>query len=129
MLPSLSGTWKRTFTTVPSDGSEGVSISIPPAEMLRATASSPAKPSPLKVMEATPAQRAGLHDDDVVLAIDGQHVATPTELVSRVQEKGVGETVKLALRRAGKELSATMSLEARPDELALLRQHLVGKKA
>jgi thiol-disulfide isomerase/thioredoxin len=82
-----------------------------------------------KVIEHTPGERAGLAAGDEVIAIDGHKVQKPGELVEFVLEKGVGEKVALTYLRGGKQLSATMALEPRPDELELLRSRLVGKKA
>jgi thiol-disulfide isomerase/thioredoxin len=80
-----------------------------------------------EVMSGAPAERAGLHAGDEILSIDGVRVSTAAELIDRVGEKGIGETVKLALRRGGKETSAVLKLEARPEELEIIRTNLVGK--
>jgi peroxiredoxin len=82
-----------------------------------------------EVIDGTPAQRAGLRTGDEVVAIDGVAVAAAGDLIARVRDKGVGAKVTLALLRAGKAESITLALEARPDEVALLREHLVGKPA
>src|SRR5687768_6257637 len=77
-----------------------------------------------EVMERTPAARAGLRKADVVVSIDGQAVQKPAELISVVQGKGVGAKVALRVLRDGKEQTITLALEARPDELKLLRDRL-----
>jgi len=82
-----------------------------------------------QVIEGTPAARAGLLAGDEVKTIDGVAVAKPAELIERVQDKGVGEKVTLTVLRDGKTVSATMALEPRPDEVQLLRDHLLGKPA
>jgi thiol-disulfide isomerase/thioredoxin len=82
-----------------------------------------------QVIENTPAERAGLKADDEIRALDGKPVAQPTELIGLIQEKGVGEKVTLLVSRAGKALTLTMALEARPDEVQLLKTHLLGKPA
>jgi len=82
-----------------------------------------------QVIEDTPAARAGLKDGDEVRAIDGHAVAQPAELIERVQEKGVGEKVTLSLVRGDKPMTVTLALENRPDEVKLLRDHLLGKPA
>ncbi len=81
------------------------------------------------LIENAPGQRAGLLPGDQVLAIDGAPVKVGQELVERVAEKGVGQTVTLTVLRAGKRFEVKLALEARPDQLQLLRDHLVGKKA
>ena len=82
-----------------------------------------------QVLDGTPAQRAGLKAGDVVVTIDGVAVAKPGELSERVQQKGVGSQVVLGLVRGGRSETVTLALEGRPDEIQLLREHLVGKPA
>jgi peroxiredoxin len=82
-----------------------------------------------QAVEGTPAARAGIAAGDEVVAIDGAAVADPTELIAKIGERGVGQTVKLTVARGGKERTLDLALEARPDELALLRDRLLGKKA
>ncbi len=82
-----------------------------------------------QVLEETPAARAGLQAADEVLTIDGNAVKLPQDLISKVQEKGVGEKVTLVLDRAGKSVTITLALEAKPDEVAFMRSRLVDKSA
>jgi cytochrome c biogenesis protein CcmG, thiol:disulfide interchange protein DsbE len=82
-----------------------------------------------RVIDGTPAARAGLRSGDAVLALDGLSIDTATELISRIQEKGIGQRVTLTVARGGKTLRFDLALEARPDQLELLRSHLVGRKA
>jgi peroxiredoxin len=77
----------------------------------------------------TPAARAGLQAGDQVMSVDGVRVMKPQELVGTVQKKGVGESVSLIVLRGEKSLLFTLKLEPRPDELAFLRDQLVGKPA
>ncbi len=80
-----------------------------------------------EVVAGAPGERAGLRAGDEILSIDGVRVSTAAELIDRVGEKGIGETAKLTLRRAGKEVDIALALEARPEELEILRTSLVGK--
>lgn len=82
-----------------------------------------------QVIENTPGARAGLAVGDEVLAIDGTAVGEATELIRRVRAKGVGTKVTLTVLRGAKTMKVTLALEARPDQLELLRSHLVGKPA
>jgi thiol-disulfide isomerase/thioredoxin len=82
-----------------------------------------------QVLEATPAQRAGIQVGDQVVAIDGAAVARPEDLIGRVQQKGVGAKVALGVWRGGKVQTVSLALEARPDEVQLLREHLIGHPA
>src|SRR4051794_1901830 len=79
-----------------------------------------------QVIEDTPALRAGLLGGDEVLSIDGEKVTTTAGLINRIQARGVGAKVKLQVQRGDKELTIELPLEARPDELSLLRAQLVG---
>jgi thiol-disulfide isomerase/thioredoxin len=82
-----------------------------------------------QVMDETPAARAGLKTGDEIATIDGAKVMQPVDLVERVQEKGVGEKVTLTVLRGAASLTLTLALEARPDEVKLLQDHLLGKPA
>jgi peroxiredoxin len=82
-----------------------------------------------RVLEETPAERAGLQTGDEVLTIDGAAVKLPQDLISKVQDKGVGEKVTLVLDRAGKSVTVTLALEAKPDEVQFMRSRLVDKSA
>lgn len=80
-------------------------------------------------VEGTPAARAGIMAGDEVVAIDGTRVTDPTALIDKIGERGVGQTVTMTVARDGKERAVKLALEARPDEMALLRDRLLGKKA
>jgi thiol-disulfide isomerase/thioredoxin len=81
------------------------------------------------VREETPGAQAGLRAGDEVLAIDGQAVATPQDLINAVAAKGVGTQVVLKVLRVDTTIEVTLKLAPRPDEAELLRRHLVGKAA
>jgi cytochrome c biogenesis protein CcmG/thiol:disulfide interchange protein DsbE len=81
------------------------------------------------VLTGTPAEQAGLKVGDEVLSIDGKGVSVPNALITQVQSSGVGQTVTLAILRNSKTISVSLKLVARPDELKLLRDKLVGKPA
>ena len=82
-----------------------------------------------KVMTRTPAEKAGLKAADEVLALDGAAVKSDAELIEKVQEKGVGQKVALRIWRGDRELTVVLALEARPDQMKLVRDQLVGKAA
>lgn len=81
------------------------------------------------VYKGTPGHKAGLKAGDEVLKIDGATVKAPADLIAKVQDKGVGESVTLSILRAGKTISVKLKLEARPDEVQMVKDHLLGKKA
>lgn len=82
-----------------------------------------------EVYPDTPGQRAGLAKGDEVLSIDAAEVKKPAELQQRVQERGVGEEVTLRVQRGDKVITLKLRLEARPDELKLLRDKLLDRPA
>ncbi len=81
------------------------------------------------VLTGTPAEQAGLKIGDEVLTIDGKSVDAPNALISLVQHSGIGQTVTLEILRGSQKISVSLKLVARPDELKLLRDKLVGKPA
>jgi cytochrome c biogenesis protein CcmG/thiol:disulfide interchange protein DsbE len=82
-----------------------------------------------EVLSGTPAQEAGLMKDDLVQSIDQQNVNSPEAFIKAVQSHGIGTTVTVAFIRAGKPEKKSIKLVARPDQLEMLQQSLVGKLA
>ena len=81
------------------------------------------------VFDGTPGFKAGLKKDDIVVALDGVAVRNQGDLIDRVGKKGVGQTVTLKILREKKEVTITLALEAKPDELKLVRDQLLNKPA
>jgi serine protease Do len=66
-----------------------------------------------------PAARAGLRAGDIVTAVEGQSVKSPTELTRRVAFSRPGEALRLSVLRNGKPLDVTLKAGVRPSEQAL----------
>lgn len=66
------------------------------------------------VTDNSPAQRAGLHPYDVVLAVDGREVWTNEELIRDISGRQPGTTVRLDVLRGGDRESMTVKLTERP---------------
>lgn len=81
------------------------------------------------VVGGSPAEKAGLHDGDRVLRIDGAPVASPGELQRVVAHHAVGDSVAVVVQRAGAEQTIRVTLEARPSPDEQLRMEHVGKFA
>ena len=81
------------------------------------------------VIPGTPAEQAGIQTGDEVLRIDTTSVSEPTQLISAVQNSGIGQQVVVVLQRGKVKITKKLKLEARPDELKLIRDKLVGKPA
>ena len=80
-----------------------------------------------QAIAGTPAQKAGIKAGDIVKKIDTTPMKTTDQLISYIQSKGVGNEVKVELERDKKLITITLKLEARPDELELVRKKLMGK--
>jgi peroxiredoxin len=81
------------------------------------------------VLEGTPGQRAGLHVDDEVLAIDGTAVKVPRELIEVVAHKGIGTKIAVDVVRDGKRMAISLALAVRPEAVDLVKKQLVDRRA
>jgi serine protease Do len=68
-----------------------------------------------------PAQHAGLKAGDIVLAVDGQPVKSPTALTQKVAFSHPGDMLRLDVLRNGKHLDITVRSGVRPSEPTLAR--------
>jgi serine protease Do len=66
------------------------------------------------VTEGSPAAKAGMIDEDVILTIDGEEIEDPTDLVDTVSRRHPGERVDVRIWRQGKERTLTVELGERP---------------
>ncbi len=69
------------------------------------------KISDLAVIPGSPADKAGLQENDIVLEIDGQKVNQKNDLAKLIRNKNVGDTIKLKIWRKGEEKSIEVTLE------------------
>jgi len=113
---------KIVIETIDADGEEGESskkelpwLGVVTAEASEAVASQlgldPGAGLVVSYVAAeSPAAKAGLQKNDVLVKFEGQLLVLPVQLRKLVQMRKVGDTVKLAVYRAGKkeELSATL---------------------
>ena len=67
------------------------------------------------VNEGSPAQKGGLKEEDVVLAIDGEKVNSSTTLTRIIALKRPDATVALQVVRGGKPTEVKVKLGVRPD--------------
>ncbi len=70
----------------------------------------------VQVLDSSPAQKAGLKENDVVIKFDGTSVTSDAELVSLIRNHVPGDTVTLVVNRAGKEMTFTITLGSSTDE-------------
>lgn len=76
----------------------------------------------------TPAERAGFLDGDMIKKIDGNTMKDSKQLISYIQSKGVGNEVIIEFERNTKIINLKLKLEARPDDLDLIKKKLIGIK-
>ena len=67
-----------------------------------------------RVLERTPAERAGLRRGDVILAVNGTAVTTHHELMARVGDLGPGSRATLTVVREGKQIGVAATIARRP---------------
>lgn len=73
-----------------------------------------------EVHSSTPAAKAGIKNQDVILSLNGQKVADPRELTRMVGTLKPGVDAKLKVWRDGAEQDITVELGTRPDDVANL---------
>ncbi len=61
------------------------------------------------VQPGGPAQRAGLNVDDVIVAINGRSMADPGEVVTAIEQQGVGKSVTMTIRRGDTTLDVSLT--------------------
>lgn len=65
-----------------------------------------------------PAEKAGLHDDDVLIEIDGQKVSNNLDVRTELYRKSPGDTVTVKYRRGSETKSAEVKLSGVPESAA-----------
>jgi len=73
------------------------------------------KSTDLAVLPGSPADKAGLLENDIILEIDDKKVDDKTSLARIVAEKNVGDKIKLKVLSKGKEKTLEIKLEAIPE--------------
>ena len=68
-----------------------------------------------QVMEGSPAEKAGIQTDDIVLELQGVAVVGATELMNRIAMQKPGTEVELTILRDGKRKTVAVTLDKRPD--------------
>lgn len=82
-----------------------------------------------EIIDDTPAAHAGLIAGDEILAVAGERVTAPAELIATVGKHRIGEDVRLTVGRAGRVFQTRAVLAVKPSEGEILHRRLVGKPA
>ncbi len=69
-----------------------------------------------EISEGGPADKAGIKHGDVVIAVAGKNVRTPSDLSNAVGLTAPGTTIDLKVLREGKEKDFKVKIEQRPDD-------------
>jgi Trypsin-like serine proteases, typically periplasmic, contain C-terminal PDZ domain len=70
-----------------------------------------------KVTVGSPADKAGIKQGDIILALDGQDIDLDNTLFSLLSKHNPGDKVKLTVLRAGKNSTVEVTLGQRPASL------------
>lgn len=70
----------------------------------------------MRAIEGDPAHIAGIRGGDIITHINGREVADTRELILRVAEAKVGDTLKVGVVRSGKKREFTVAVGRRADE-------------
>src|ERR1043165_1593522 len=76
-----------------------------------------------QVIKDSPAEKAGLHKDDVILRLDGENVSSVRKLNRLVSELSPDQAVKVSISRGGSEQEITATIGKRNNTMA---QNLLG---
>ncbi len=69
----------------------------------------------VSVRPGSPAAKAGLRNEDVVIEVDGESIETGDELREAIDARKPGDELKLTVRRGDEEREFTVELGTRPD--------------
>ncbi len=70
----------------------------------------------LAVIPGSPADKAGIVENDIILEINGVKLDEKNNLASIIREKSVGQSVTLKILHRGKELTVSVTLEVAKDK-------------
>ncbi|KKM85436.1 hypothetical protein LCGC14_1289050 [marine sediment metagenome] len=70
-----------------------------------------------KVLEGSPADKAGVKDDDFIIAVNGKKTADVDELRNRIAQVKRGDAAKLTVWRGGKEKTLTVKIGNQPADM------------
>jgi len=67
------------------------------------------------VMADSPAEKAGLKEEDVILKLNGEEVGDLPGFVQKIKDTKPGDEIKLLIKRDGKEMEVKVKVGKKPD--------------
>ena len=80
-----------------------------------------------RVEKGAPADKAGLAEEDFIVAVDGKPIEDATSLRHRIADLRPGAEVELTIYRSGRKKTVTVKLATRPADLAERVQEREGR--
>ncbi len=65
------------------------------------------------IQPKSPAYKAGLKAEDIILEVDGKKLSETNQLADIISQKNIGQAITLKINREGKEMTVTAMLEKR----------------
>lgn len=74
-------------------------------------------PEELAVIPGSPADKAGIVENDIILEVDGVKLEQGKSLASLIRQKSIGQKLRLKILHKGTEKDIEVKLEKTPKEL------------
>ncbi|MCK5305603.1 MAG: Do family serine endopeptidase [Candidatus Omnitrophica bacterium] len=72
----------------------------------------------IKILPDSPAEKAGIKEDDIIVEYNGKKIDNYKKLINLVSHTNVGENILVKVLREGKEITLTVKTSKRPDKIA-----------
>ena len=115
LVPRADGTYvdERGHVLTPPPVMLGVTMEQPGPSLVTHMGINPARTALLvDVIPGLPADKAGLKDHDLVIAVDGSEDASPHNIRTRLKKMKPGDTITLTVRRGTASRTVTLAAEA-----------------
>lgn len=90
----------------PNNGAIGISFRLEEGEL-----------QIVDIVKGSPAEKAGLKKDDVILKINEKAAETQEFVIARIAEHKPGDKLKITIKRLGKEMTIEVTVGKRADVL------------